>query len=144
VLVIWGGDFPLVGLRYQVVVDCVMDEDQEVAVVVGLDFGFLKAVDLGLLVKPVLIDLDYLGYLIPNLGQGLALVLLPDGVVLGQVFLRSLGVLGFGFLLSRVDFVVFLKRSGLGYLIRILRSLRLGQGLEVVLVLVVGLPSLLE
>jgi len=50
----------------------------------------------------------------------------------------------FRFLLSLGDFVDSVLSSRLRYLIRNLRSLHLGFGLEVELVLVVGLPSLLE
>jgi len=42
-------------------VDLVIERDQEVAVVVGLDLGFLKAVDLVRLVGPVQVDQGYLG-----------------------------------------------------------------------------------
>ena len=45
-----------------------MERDQEAAVVLGLDLGFLKAVDLGMLVVLVLVDQ---GCLILNLGLGL-------------------------------------------------------------------------
>ena len=107
----------------------------------GLDLGFLKTVDLGILVVLVLVDQCCLSL---NLGLGLAWVLLPDAVVLGQVFLRCLGVLGFRFFLNVGDFVDSAMGSRLRYLIRIIRSLHLGLGLEVGLVLVAGLPSLLE
>ena len=107
----------------------------------GLDLGFLKAVDLRMLVGPVLVGQ---GYLSLNLGLGLAWVLLPDTVVLGQVFPRCLGVLGFRFLLSLGDFVDSVLGSRFRYWIRILRSLHLGLGLGMAPVLVVGLPSLLE
>ena len=103
--------------------------------------GFLEGGGFGMVAGPVLVDE---GCLHLNLGLGLAWVLLPDAVVLGQVFLQCLGVLGFRFLLSLADFVDSVLGSHLRYLIRILRSLRLGLELEVVLVLVVGLPSLLE
>jgi len=118
-----------------------VERDQEAAVALSLDLGFLKAVDLGMLVGPVLVDQSCLSV---SLGLGLAWVLLPDAVVLGQMFLRCLGALGFHFLLSLEDFVDSVLGSHLRYLIRILRSLRLGLGLEVALVLVVGLPALLE
>ena len=118
-----------------------MDRDPEAAVALSVDLGFLRAVDLGMLMGPVLVDQ---GFLSLNLGLGLAWVLLPDAVVLGQLFLRCLDVLGFRFLLSLGDFVDLVLGSRLHYLIRILRSLHLGLGLEVALVLVVGLPSLLE
>jgi len=118
-----------------------VEGDQEAVVALGLDLGFWKTVDLGMLVVLVLVDQ---GCLSLNLGLGLAWVLLPEAVVLGQVFLRCLGVLGFAFLLSLGDFVDYVLGSRLHYLICILRSLRLGLGLEVVLVLVVGLPSVLE
>ena len=118
--------------------DLVVERDQEAAVVLSLNLGFLKAVDLGMLVGPVLVDQ---GSLSLNLGLGLAWVLLPDAVFLCQVFLRCLGVLGFRFLLSLGNFVDCVLGSRLHYLIRILRSLGLGLGLEVALVLVVGRPS---
>jgi len=118
-----------------------VERDQGVAVVLGLDLGFLKAVDLGMLVGPVLVDQ---GYLSLNLGLGLAWVLLPGAVVLGQVFLQCLNILGFRFPLSLEDFVDSVLGSHLRYLIHILRSLRLGFGLEVAQVLVVGPPFLLE
>ena len=109
--------------------------------VLGLDLGFLKAVDLGRLVGPVLVDQRCLSL---NLGLGLAWVLLPGAVVLGQVFLQCLGVLGFRFLLSLGDFVDSVLGSCLRYLICSLRSPCLGFGLEVALALVAVLPSLLE
>jgi len=118
-----------------------VERDQKAAVALGLNLRFLKSVDLEMLVGPVLVDQ---GYLSLNLGLGLAWVLLSGAVVLGQVFLQCLGVLGFRFLLSLRDFVDSVLGSRLRYSIRILRSLRLGLGLEVALVLVVGLPSLLE
>jgi len=119
----------------------VVERDQEAVVALGLDLGFLKAVDLGMLAGPVLVDQ---GCLSLNLGPGLAWVLLPGAVVPGQVFVRCLGILGFLFLLSLGDFVDSALGSHLCYLIRILRSLHLGFGLEVALVLVVGMPSLTE
>jgi len=112
--------------------------DQEAVVVLGLDLGFLKRVDLGILVELVLVNQGCLSF---NLGLGLAWVLLPDAVLLGQVFLQCLGVLGFHLLLSLGDFVNSVLGSRLHYLIRILRSLGLGLGLEVGLDLDVGLPS---
>jgi len=120
-------------------VGLVVGRDQE-AVALGPDLGFLKAVDLGILAGPVLVDQ---GYLSLNPGLGLAWVLLPGAVVPGQVFLRCLGVLGFRFLLSPEDFVNSVMNSRLRYLICILTSICLGLGLEMVLVMVVGLPSLL-
>ena len=69
---------------------------------------------------------------------------LADPLVLGQVFLRCLGVLGYHFHLNLGDFVDSLMCTCPRYLIRSMRSLHLGLGLEVTLVLVVGLPSLLE
>jgi len=57
-----------------------VERDQEAAVALGLDLGFLKAVDLGMLVGPVLVDQSYLSL---NLGLGLAWVHLPGAVVLG-------------------------------------------------------------
>ena len=107
----------------------------------GSGLAFLKAVELGRLVGPVLINQ---GYLILNLNLGLALVLLPGAVILGQVFTRCLGVRSFRFLLSPGDFVDSVLCSRLRYLIRILSSLHLGPGLAVALVLLVGLSSLLE
>ena len=118
-----------------------MESDQETVVALGLDLGFLKAADLGMQVGLVLVDRSCLSR---NIGLGLAWVLIPDAVVLGLVFLEGLGVLGFRFLLSLGDFVDSVLGSRLHYFIRILRSLRPGLGQEVVLVLVVGLPSLLE
>jgi len=53
-----------------------------------------------MLVWQVLVDQGCLSLI---LGLGLAWVLLPGAVVLGQVFLRGLGVLGFRFLLSFGD-----------------------------------------
>ena len=66
-----------------------MQRDQEAAVALGLDLCFLKAVDLGMLVVLVLV---HQGCRSLNLGLGQAWVLLPDAVVLGQVFLRCLDV----------------------------------------------------
>ena len=122
-------------------VDLVVERDQKTALALGLDLCFLKAVDFGLMVVLVLLDQ---GCLSRNLGLDQSWVLLPDTVVLGQVFLRCFGVLGFRFLLSLEDFVDSVLGSRLRYLFRILRSLGLGLGLKVALVLVVGLPSLLE
>ena len=119
----------------------VVERDQEAAVALGLDLGFLKAVDLGMLVGTVLVDH---GCLRVSLGLGLAWVLLADPVVLGQVFLRCLGVLGFHFLLNLGHFIDSIIGTYLRYLIRIVRSLHPGLGLEVTLVLVVGLPFVLE
>jgi len=122
-------------------VDLVVERDQGVVVTLTLDLGFLKAVDLGILVGSVLVDQ---GCLSLNLGLGRAWVHLPDAVVLGQVFLQCLSVPGFRFRLSLGNFVDSGLGSRLHYLICILRSFRLGLGLEVGLVLVVGLPSSLE
>jgi len=77
-----------------------VERDQEAAVALCLNLGFLNAVDLGMLVVLVLVDQ---GCLSLNLGQGLAWVLLLDAVVFGQVFLRCLGLLGVRFLLSLGD-----------------------------------------
>ena len=129
------------GLTKPLVVDLVVERDQEAVVALSLDMRFLKAVDLGILVGPVLVDQ---GCLSLNLGQGLAWMLLPDAVVLGQVFLRCPGVLRFRFVLSVGDFVDSVMGFPLHYLIHIIRNLGLGLGLEVGLALVVGLPSLLE
>jgi len=118
-----------------------VERDEELAVALGLNLGCLKMVDLGMLVGPVLVGQ---GCLRLNRGLGLAWVLLPDAVVLGQVFPCGLGILGFRFLLCLGDFVDSGLGSRLCYLIHILRSLGLGLGLEVALVLVVELPSLLE
>jgi len=118
-----------------------VQRDQEVVVALGLDLGFLKEVDLGMLVVPVMVDQRSLTL---NDGLGLAWVLLPNAVLLGQLFLRCLGVLGFYLLLSLGELVSSLLSSRLRYLIGILRSLHPGLGLEVALVLVVGLPSFLE
>ena len=71
-------------------------------------------------------------------------MLLPDAVVLGQMFHRYLGVLEFPFLLSLGDLVDSVPGSHLSYLIRILKNLHLGLGLKMALVLVVVLPSLLQ
>ena len=84
------------------------------------------------------------GCLSLNLGLGQAWVVLPEAVVLGQVFLRYLVVLGFHFLLSLGDFVDSVLGSCPRYLIGIVRSLHLGLELELVLVQVVGMPSVLE
>jgi len=110
-------------------------------VALGLDHGFLKRVDLGMLVVLVLIDQGCLGL---NLVLGRAWVLLPNTVLLGWVLLQYLCVLGFHFLLILGDFVDSVLASCLHYLICILRSLHLGLGLQVALVLVAGLPSCLE
>jgi len=122
-------------------VGLVVERDQEAAVALGLDLGFPEAVDLGMLVGPVLVDQ---GYLSLSLGLGLAWVLLPGDVVLGQVCLRCLGVLGFRFLLSLGDLLDSVLGCRLCHSIRILTSFRLGFGLDVALVLVAGLPSSLE
>ena len=61
-----------------------VERDEEAAVGLGLDFGFLKAVDLGMLVVLVLVDH---GCLSLNLGLGLTWVLVPEAVVLGPLFL---------------------------------------------------------
>jgi len=63
-----------------------------------------------MLVGLVLVDQRYLSL---NLGLGLARVLLPDTVVLSQVFLRCLSVLGFRFLLGLGDFVDWVLGSRL-------------------------------
>ena len=94
-----------------------MERDQETAVALGLNLGSLKAVAWGILVVLLLGDRDCLSQ---NVGLGLAWVLLPDTVVLGQVFLRCLGVLGFHFLLSLEDFAGSVLGSRPRYLIRIL------------------------
>jgi len=62
----------------------VVERDKETAVALTLDLGFLKAVDLEMLVGPVLVDQ---GCLSLSLGLGLTWVPLPDAVVLGQGFL---------------------------------------------------------
>jgi len=79
-----------------------VERDQKAAVALGLDWCFLKTVDLGMLVVLVLVDQACLGL---NLDLGQAYVLLADAVVVGQVFLCFLGVLGYRFLLSLRDFV---------------------------------------
>jgi len=122
-------------------VGLVVETVQEAVVALGLDLGFLKAVDVGMLVGPVLVDE---GYLSLNLGLGLVWLLLPGSLGLGQVFLRCLDVVGLRILLSLEDFVDSVQGPRLRYLIRILKSLHLGLGLEVALVLVVGLPCLLK
>lgn len=107
----------------------------------GSELGFLKVVLLGMLVVMVLVDQRCRS---PNPGLGLAGVLLLDAVVLGPVFVRCLGVLGFRILLCLVDCVDSVQVSRLRYLIRILSSLGLSLGLDGALLLVVGLPFLLE
>ena len=116
---------------------------ERMAEVLGLDLDVWRLVDeemLGALVQPVL---EYLGLL-----RGLAWVLLLGVVVLGLVFLLGLVVQGFRYLLALGYFLVLVLEYLLHCWIRILRSLRPGLesvlGLEFVLWLAVGLPSLLE
>ena len=106
-----------------------------------LKLCFLKAVDLGMLVGLVLVD-----HRCPslNLGLGQAWVLLPDVVVLVSCFFDVLLFWGFSLSSKSWGFCEFVLGSGLHYLTRIVSSLRPGLGLGVALVLVVGLPSLLE
>ena len=124
---------------------------ERMAEVLGLDSDVWRLVDLEMLGALVQRVLEYLGPL-----RGLAWVLLPGVVALGLVFLLGLVALEFRFLLALEDcsvlvyslvlVLVFLLRCW----IRILRILRPGLGLgsvlglECVLGLEVGLPSLLE
>jgi len=64
-------------------------------VALGLDLGFLKTVNLGMLVGPVLLDQGYLSF---NLGLGLAWVLVPAQLFLVSCFFDLLVFWSFAFL----------------------------------------------
>ena len=118
---------------------------ERMAEVLGLDLDVWRLIDLEMLGALVQRALEYRGPL-----RGLAWVLLLGIVALGLVFLLGLVAQGFRCLLALGYFLVLVLEFLLRCWISILRILRPGLGmesvlgLEFVLGLAVGLPSLLE